>query len=92
MGERLADRVALVTGASSGIGAACVRRFVAEGALVAGLDVVEPPPDISQYRKTKKGQSTNTIDKEANSRNCSSMVFRKICHSFIRAASFRLKR
>ena len=33
--SRLAGRVILVTGASSGIGAAAVRRFAAEGALVA---------------------------------------------------------
>ncbi|MGK5546159.1 SDR family NAD(P)-dependent oxidoreductase [Streptomyces sp. URMC 127] len=33
--DRLAGRVILVTGASSGIGAAAVRRFAAEGALVA---------------------------------------------------------
>ncbi len=33
---RLADRVIFVTGASSGIGAAAVRRFAAEGAIVVG--------------------------------------------------------
>jgi NAD(P)-dependent dehydrogenase (short-subunit alcohol dehydrogenase family) len=39
---RLTDRVALVTGAASGIGAACAARFAAEGACVAGLDLNKP--------------------------------------------------
>src|SRR4030095_12718734 len=39
---RLAGRAALVTGAASGIGAACARRFAEEGAAVAGLDLREP--------------------------------------------------
>jgi NAD(P)-dependent dehydrogenase (short-subunit alcohol dehydrogenase family) len=39
---RLDDKVALVTGAASGIGHACVERFVAEGARVVGIDVAAP--------------------------------------------------
>jgi len=40
--NRLEGKVALVTGAASGIGAACARRFTDEGARVAGLDMVVP--------------------------------------------------
>jgi len=43
---RIEGRTALITGGSSGIGAACVRRFVAEGANVASLDVQDPQGDL----------------------------------------------
>jgi len=39
---RLDRKVALVTGAASGIGAACAARFAAEGATIAGLDLQKP--------------------------------------------------
>jgi NAD(P)-dependent dehydrogenase (short-subunit alcohol dehydrogenase family) len=43
----LGTKVALVTGAASGIGLACVARFAAEGAHVVGLDVAEPHHELS---------------------------------------------
>jgi NAD(P)-dependent dehydrogenase (short-subunit alcohol dehydrogenase family) len=39
MGDRLAGKVAIVTGAASGMGRAMVKRFVAEGASVVGGDI-----------------------------------------------------
>jgi NAD(P)-dependent dehydrogenase (short-subunit alcohol dehydrogenase family) len=39
---RLERKVALITGAASGIGAACAARFAEEGAVIAGLDVQKP--------------------------------------------------
>ncbi|HEY8156494.1 MAG TPA: SDR family NAD(P)-dependent oxidoreductase [Myxococcota bacterium] len=42
---RLAGRIALVTGAASGIGAACALRFAREGARIAGLDLHAPPDE-----------------------------------------------
>jgi len=50
VGDRLAGRAALVTGAASGIGAACVARFAEEGAVVGGLDVAAPPEDSAARR------------------------------------------
>ncbi len=43
---RLHGQVALVTGAASGIGAACVRRFHQEGATVVGVDIARPPAGL----------------------------------------------
>jgi 3alpha(or 20beta)-hydroxysteroid dehydrogenase len=43
MGGRLAGKIAIVTGAAKGQGAGVARRFVAEGARVALLDVLDAP-------------------------------------------------
>jgi NAD(P)-dependent dehydrogenase (short-subunit alcohol dehydrogenase family) len=42
----LQGKVALVTGAASGIGEACTARFLRDGAAVVGADVTEPKRDL----------------------------------------------
>jgi NAD(P)-dependent dehydrogenase (short-subunit alcohol dehydrogenase family) len=45
--NRLIGKRALVTGVSSGIGAACARLFAREGARVAGIDLAKPAGDAA---------------------------------------------
>lgn len=45
--KRLAGKVALITGAASGIGLACAKRFAQEGAVTLGLDL-QATPDWDQ--------------------------------------------
>ncbi len=45
--SRLQGKVVLVTGAASGIGEACVGRFLAEGATVVGCDLAVPTTDLA---------------------------------------------
>ncbi len=46
---RLLDKVVLITGVTSGIGAACAVRFRDEGATIVGLDVAEGPSPVDEF-------------------------------------------
>jgi len=43
--NRLQGLVAIITGVASGIGLATARRFAAEGASIAGIDIGQPPEE-----------------------------------------------
>ena len=49
--SRLTGKIALVTGAASGIGAATALRFAQEGASIAGLDL--KPPDAAAWKRVE---------------------------------------
>ncbi len=70
---RLADRVALITGAASGIGAACALRMAEEGAAIAGFDLNEPPPDgdwAAAAAKVPAHFMTGDVRDEARATEC----------------------
>jgi NAD(P)-dependent dehydrogenase (short-subunit alcohol dehydrogenase family) len=58
---RLEGKVALVTGAASGIGFACARRYADEGAAVIGTDLAESA-NWDQVRASAKGSQFHQLD------------------------------
>ena len=65
MSGRLAERVALVTGGASGIGAACVKRFASEGAIVIGLDIDAVPEREWSARGATRFVAADVRDEDA---------------------------
>ena len=57
----LKDRVAIVTGAASGIGLACAERLAKEGAIVVGTDLNEPA-DWQAVQDASPGSWFRTLD------------------------------
>jgi 3-hydroxyacyl-CoA dehydrogenase/3-hydroxy-2-methylbutyryl-CoA dehydrogenase len=59
-------QIAIVTGASSGLGAACVQRFLERGAHVVGLDLAMPRPDVPWLNaESYKHVLTNVVEADS---------------------------
>lgn len=72
---RFEQQVALVTGAASGIGRALVQRFVAEGAAVVAVDIVEAPLQVLVAELEQQGAKvTACIANVASDTDVASML------------------
>ncbi len=65
---RLADRVAVITGAGNGIGRATARRFAAEGAAVVAADVMDGPGQETVDQIVSAGGRATFVHVDASSR------------------------
>ena len=68
MSNRLQDKVAVITGAASGIGAACARRFTAEGARVVASDISEAACAALAEELGKAGAKVMVVTGDVTSR------------------------
>lgn len=59
--SRLENRIALITGAASGIGLACAKRYAAEGATVIGVDL-QPCADWNELVPGNRGSALHQLD------------------------------
>lgn len=73
---RLAGKVAFVTGAASGIGLACARRFAQEGAVVVGADLKETPEwkAIDELAPASSFHVLDVTDEEAQQQAAADIV------------------
>ena len=65
--QRLAGRVALVTGGLRGIGLACVERFLAEGAEVVLTDLDAPDSELATSTLDRLGQAASYVQANVTS-------------------------
>ena len=65
--QRLAGRVALVTGGLRGIGLACVERFLAEGAEVVLTDLDAPNSELAASTLDRLGQAASYVQANVTS-------------------------
>ena len=73
---QLEGKVAFVTGAASGIGEACVARFLLEGARVVGVDIAEPERELDVPEGTEPASfaQLDVRDEDAILELCNAVV------------------
>ena len=76
--RRFEDQVVVVTGSATGIGAATVRRFAAEGANVACLDINETDNDATAQAARSEGIEAMALNCDVRSRRDQAEAFDRV--------------
>ena len=73
--RRFEDHVVVITGSATGIGAATARRFAAEGAKVACLDINEADNDATAAAARSEGVEAMALTCDVRSRHDQQVAF-----------------
>ncbi len=76
--RRFEDQVVVITGSATGIGAATARRFAAEGASVACLDINETDNDVTAADARAEGVEAMALTCDVRSRNDQQVAFDRV--------------
>ena len=80
--RRFEDQVVVVTGSATGIGAAAVQRFAAEGARVGGLDINEADNDASAAAARSEGVETMALTCDVRSLDDQRAAFDRVMEAW----------
>ena len=73
--RRFEDQVVVITGSATGIGASTARRFAAEGAKVACLDINEADNDVTAADARSEGVEAMALVCDVRSRDDQRIAF-----------------
>src|SRR5579863_8811286 len=80
--ERLSGKVAVITGAGSGVGRACMVAFAREGARVLGVGRTQQKLDETASEVTEAGRDCTVLAEDLSDEFAADRVMKAAVHSF----------